>query len=438
MDNSKIIYKKNIKEELKRNLYKMPKRRQNALFFIPPEMSYSSFVQAEKLQNFFYSGKEKTIFSNITNNKSKKKTKAIKSKDIKKQNISLNFANINKFLNKENNNNKYNNKNNNKTNVSSKLKFKTKYINKIRDNINSMNKTNKNDIIRNYSKENKNNNYYYCLGNKKNVNNKSIIKTVNTSFIYTDYRQKYNDNYKSLLIKDFSSNKILIRNVFNNNIQSQKSNIDNNKNNNNKSKLETNFSKKKNKQQNTLLGRMNNNQNIVSKNIPINMNMNNMNNSSKLTNISSYVTSEKNINSKKSPNDALSPSNNINLIKEKLLLKFKSDLNENETQEYESKFLNFELGFSEKISNNNLYENLDNNKDINKDECEKSIEEIEKIANEIYNSEYKNKRISYIKRRKDNNSIISKDIGINKDIEEFKEGEEKQNVLTLYVNRKNK
>ena len=155
---------------------------------------------------------------------------------------------------------------------------------------------------------------------------------------------------------------------------------------------------------------MNNNQNIVSKNIPINMNMNNMNNSSKLTNISSYVTSEKNINSKKSPNDALNHSNDINLIKEKLLLKFKSDLNENETQEYESKFLNFELGLSEEISNNNLYENLDNNKDINKDECEKTIEEIEKIANEIYNSEYKNKRISYIKCRKDNNSIISKDI----------------------------
>ena len=58
--NRKIIYKNNTQEELKRNIYKVPKKRQNALFFTPPEMGHSSFVQPEKLQNIFYTGKEKS------------------------------------------------------------------------------------------------------------------------------------------------------------------------------------------------------------------------------------------------------------------------------------------------------------------------------------------------------------------------------------------
>ena len=98
---SKIIYNNNIQENIKRNIYKNPKKRQNALFFTPPNMGHSSFIQPEKVQNTFYSGKEKYKFSNITNNISQKKSKDIKLKGVKKQNISLTFANINKFLNKE-------------------------------------------------------------------------------------------------------------------------------------------------------------------------------------------------------------------------------------------------------------------------------------------------------------------------------------------------
>ena len=169
----------------------------------------------------------------------------------------------------------------------------------------------------------------------------------------------------------------------------------------------------------------------------------NINNDEQNNDLDNQSKLEKNINSKKTPNEGLSPSNNINLIKEKLLLKFKSNLYEEETPEYESKFLNFELGFSDKVSTENinyLDDNLINNKDVTNNECEKPVEEIEKIANEIYNSEYKNKRISYINHRKDKkkSSYISKDIGLNNDIEELKDGEEIQNVLSLNVNKRNK
>lgn len=435
---SKIIYNNNIQENIKRNIYKNPKKRQNALFFTPPNMGHSSFIQPEKVQNTFYSGKEKYKFSNITNNISQKKSKDIKLKGVKKQNISLTFANINKFLNKEIS---HKNSNNNK-NFGSKIKIKTKYISKIKENINSINAPKKNNIFNNYPKEkkfNSNNNYKCFSGNKKTDHDNNVFKTVNTSFIYTDYRQKYN----SFLHKDLSCNNHLLKNNLSKKNKNRK--LNNTRNNNNVYKLENEIDLSKNfkiNKQNEILDREEKNNNQKSKNIAINMNMN-MNNSTKLTNISSYVTSEKNKNSKKTPNEGLSPSNNINLIKEKLLLKFKSNLNEEETQEYESKFLNFELGFSDKVStenNNYLDENLSNNKDMINNECEKPVEEIEKIANELYNSEYKNKRISYINHRKTikKSSYLSKDIGLNNDIEELKDGEEIQNVLSLNVNRKNK
>ena len=435
---SNIIYKNNIQEDIKRNIYKIPNKRQNALFFTPPNMGHSSFIQADKIQNTFNSGKEKYKFSNITNNISQKKNKDIKLKGVKKQNISLTFANINKFLNKEvshknNNHNQY---------FSSKIKIKNKYISKIKENINSINAPKKNNIFNNYPKEkkiNSNNNYKCFSGNKKTDHDNSVFKTVNTSFIYTDYRQKYN----SFLHKDSSCNNHLIKNDLSKTKKNRKFNNTRNNNNNNIYKLKNEIDLSKNfkiNKQNEILDREEKNNNQISKNIAINMNMNN---STKLTNISSYVTSEKNINSKKTANEGLSPSNNINLIKEKLLLKFKSNLNDEETQEYESKFLNFELGFSDKVSTENinyLDENLFNNNNVINNECEKPVEEIEKIANEIYNSEYKNKRISYINHRKDKkkSSYLSKDIGLNNDIEELKDGEEIQNVLTLNVNKRNK
>ena len=433
----KIIYKNNTQEELKRNIYKVPKKRQNALFFTPPEMGHSSFVQPEKLQNIFYTGKEKSKYINITNNISHKKNTFIKSNNIKKQNISLNFANINKYLNKD-----VSSKNNNKNN-NSKLNIKNKYINKIRDNINSINIPKKHNIFNNHTKEKKtssNNNYNYFSDTKRAANDNSVFKTVNTSFIHGDFFQKYNDYYKNTLYKDSSRNNYSIKNDLSKNNKNPMSKT-NNTNNINLNNIKKDINLSKNFQinkENKALKKNEKNKNQIFRGLAINTNMNN---SSKLTNISSYVTSSKNNNSKKNLNEALSPDNNINLIKEKLLLKFKSDLNENETQEYESKFLNLELGFSDKVStvnNNYVNRNLDN-KEIIKNEWEEPVEEIEKIANEIYNSEYKNKRMSYINSRKANkNSYISKDIGLINDIEELKDGEEIQNVLTLYVNKKNK
>ena len=153
----------------------------------------------------------------------------------------------------------------------------------------------------------------------------------------------------------------------------------------------------------------NNNRNI---NIKLSKNRNN-NISSRQTIFSSYITSEKNVLSMIKSNDgseeknkkekSLKNSNDINL---------ESESNDVETKEYESKFLNYELGVSDKMSNNDY--NLDNNKYKNnetiKNEYEKPIEEIEKIADQILNkSNYKDKHISFlqnilmnIKNNKDN------------------------------------
>ena len=130
----------------------------------------------------------------------------------------------------------------------------------------------------------------------------------------------------------------------------------------------------------------------------------NMNNniSSRQTIFSSYITSEKNVLSMIKSNDGSEEKNKQeNELKSiNNYLNLKSESNEVETQEYESKFLNYELGVSDKISNNNY--DLDN-KNLNKytknkNEYEKPVEEIEKIAEQIINkSNYKNKQISLLK-----------------------------------------
>ena len=158
----------------------------------------------------------------------------------------------------------------------------------------------------------------------------------------------------------------------------------------------------------------------------------NMNNSSKLTNISSHVS---NLNSKKIPIEFLNKNNDINRLKKIFLLKLNKDSKDSETQEYESQYLNYDLGLSDEKAtskNNYLEENLlFSNKDKKVNEYEKSVEEIEKLANEIYNSQYKKKRMSYI-------YTINQNIDINDNTEELKEGEKIKKILSLYVNKKNK
>ena len=131
--------------------------------------------------------------------------------------------------------------------------------------------------------------------------------------------------------------------------------------------------------------------------------------SSRPTNISSYLTSEgkeitKNINEPINKNHFINKIilNKIFLMKKKILLNLTTELNEKYTQEYESKFLNYELGNSEEISSTiNYYSgnSIKNNENI-RYEYERPLEDIEKIANEIYKSNKKNKKIYFIKKRK--------------------------------------
>ena len=154
----------------------------------------------------------------------------------------------------------------------------------------------------------------------------------------------------------------------------------------------------------------NNNGNI---NIKLSKNVNN-NISSRQTIFSSYITSEKNVLSMiKSNGDSEEINKKENSLKNlNDYINLESESNDVETKEYESKFLNYELGVSDKISTNNY--NLDNNNYKNnetiKNEYEKPVEEIEKIADQILNkSNYKNKNTPFfhnilvnIKNNKDN------------------------------------
>ena len=145
----------------------------------------------------------------------------------------------------------------------------------------------------------------------------------------------------------------------------------------------------------------NNNGNI---NIKLSKNVNN-NISSRQTIFSSYITSKKNIlsiiKSNGGSEEKNKKENSLKNLNDDMNLE--SELNDVETKEYESKFLNYELGVSDKISTNNNNYNLDNNNnnyknnEIIKNEFEKPVEEIEKIADQILNkSNYKNKHISFL------------------------------------------
>ena len=430
---NKIIYTKNILGNVNNNILQLLRKKQNTLTFTPKEVCQGSFVQNEKLKKIFNSGKDKMKILNLTNNTYHKNQKDIRKKDLRNKNISMTCTNLNTFM--QSNMSK-------KRDIISKTKTKakTKYIKKIRENADTSNIHKKNTILNNYQKFKKLNliNDKGFSGKEETIYNSNMFKSVKTTFINMDYQHKNKSHLKSF-VKNINKKykKIPIKIDLHNYYKSH-NNLQLNKNNRYKkfyNNVNTEVDLKKN---------VNTNNNILSKNIAININMNN---SSKLTNISSYVASEKHLNSKISPNEETNKYKDINLIKEKILLKFKSDVKEGESQDFESKFLNYELGLSDKVStlynNKNILDDnvcYDKNKNNFYDECEKSVEEIEKIANEIYNSEYKNKIISYINHRKTKeiNDYINKYFGMNNDIEELKNGEEIQNVLTLNANIKNK
>ena len=181
--------------------------------------------------------------------------------------------------------------------------------------------------------------------------------------------------------------------------------------------------------------------------------------SSKPTNFSSFFTSEKNISNKPQFENIEDKSKN-NIIDEKLYNLFESNNydrgGETETQEFESKFLNYDLLESSKnnviVSNLQIDEHLLNNNDNNfsklikknldiqysysRDisEYEKPVEEMEVIANEILNnSNILNKKLIDINNNKiksNNNKIIPYDT------EELKEGEIIQKIISINLTDK--
>lgn len=437
---NQIIIKK---EHLNKAPIKNNNKRKNLLFFTPPDVEYSSVLQSEKLKRQILIRKNKIKTSNITNSMTPKITTNTSPKYFKNENISLTCSNINSHLNyrifKKNKNIDF-------TSIS---KIKSKYINQIKEKIDKVYKPKKNNILLNTQKYkitlkdiNTNN---FLSGKKSITKDSNIIKTLNTSFIYTKYKNKsnlyskvylYNESYNKIS----SSIKVDSYNISNINNKGKTSKNKNKRNKNISNKLNTDvdLSKKLIFNNGYIKSKINDKDKIkLVKNI-------NKNNSSKLTNISSLLTSDKNEISKRVPKETnkyhynKNKDFNINnsLLKKNIILNLTSEAKENETQDFESKFLNYELGVSDKVSTiNYLDESIKMKKKVKK-EYEKPIEEIEKIAKEIYNSELKNKKINNKIKMNIKNSYISKDIGIN--IEEFKLGEEIQNVFALSINKKNK
>lgn len=417
-----------IKETSKNN-----NKRQNVLFLKSQDLYISSIINKEKLKSINIDGKEKRKTKNITTSDINSKIKQnIKSNCMKKQNISL-CSNI---KSKYNTSKKKNNINNNYISVSL---IKKKYIDEFKENINLMNISEKNKKPTILAK--KINSYHNSIKKGRVYNNNILFQTINKSLIHTNLKSKYNNIYSNSFLNDKLSNNIN---------QSIKISINYNSKNNSNRKINTSRRNKKIsniiKSDDFLAKKLifsNHNMNSEAKEKGQKKKINNTkkDNSSKLTNISS---SDKNEISKKSPIDIPKKSydlKNENFFKKstflerQVTLKMTSEIYENDTQDYESKFLNYELGISDKVSTiNNLDETI-KKKEVIKNECEKPVEEIEKKAKEIYNSEYKYKEKKSEKKIINNNSLSH--INLNNDIEEFKEGEEIQNIFTLYVNKKN-
>ena len=174
----------------------------------------------------------------------------------------------------------------------------------------------------------------------------------------------------------------------------------------------------------------------------------NFNISSKPTVFSSYLNSEQNMMSSSLISNELIRQNKLNKntnedlpLNDNCILNYSNESNGKDIQDYESKFLNYELGLSDKISKSNF--TLDNNDNCNKEniknEYEKPVEEIEKIANQIINnSNYRNKTISIINKKLISTyNKISKEDFYNDDVEEFKKGETIQKVLNIYISQNN-
>jgi hypothetical protein len=428
-----------LKEYLNIGAQKNCDKNKKNLFFTPPNEEYSSFTQTNRKKS-----KKKPKITSKFNTKIKKNTS--KFTNFKKENTFVRNSIINMFL-KYDTSSKKNEQNDINYNFTSVSQIKKKYINKLKENINSINIPKKNIIFKSLNSKDKN----FSI---KNNFNDDISKPKNISFIYTNTNQMINNFYKkNVKSKCFYNNKNSntysgIRSTIHKkaNKKSNKENL-NKRNNICRDDLKNEAYTKKpifNTQSIAYIIKGKDRSKIIQEI--------NKNNSSKLTTISSYVTNDKNELLSKSQVKDSNKKINIKkkldflsknpILQKEIPLYLTTEVNENDnTQEFESKFLNYELGVSDKVST--IYDILDESikeKEIIKKECEKSVEEIEKIAKEIYSSNIKkkpskSKKIVNLKKKKLLNNL---NFNLNSDIDELKDGEEIHDILTFKINKSSK
>ena len=418
-------------------------------FFTLPDADtvHSSFAQTNRKKS------KKLENLNSKFNIKNQKNSASKFTNFKRENALMNNSNLNMFL-KYDTSYKKNKRNDMYCNYTSISKIKKKYINKLKEKISPMNIPKKN-IICNFLKAKKEfktlNLEEKTFSMKKSFNDTLRLKNIN--YIYSNNNQIINNFYKKK-----TQSKFLYNNKNSNIFMGIGTSIHKKTNNKNDKK---NMNKRNNiygdnlKDETYAKKQIFNTQSIAyiikGKDKSKIIQEINKNNSSKLTTISSYVTNDKN---EFLPKSSFKDSNkNINmkkmdfLNKNSILLKefplnLTAEVIENDTtQEYESKFLNYELGVSDKVST--IYDILDENikeKEIIKKECEKSVEEIEKIAKEIYNSNIKrkSKKSKKIVNLKKNKILNNFNFNLNSDIDELKDGEEINDILTFNINNSSK
>ena len=268
----------------------------------------------------------------------------------------------------------------------------------------------------------------------KKLENKFSIKRINK-----DIKNKNNKNKNNPFNKNSNSDEnIITKKVIKNTINNNKNK---NKNNNYKDDYKIISDKKTIKENN-----------IYNNNKPFNISAN-----TKPTNISSFIISENNENNKKIIKNEISIKRdafNENLAFLNLDRNFNNKLilldSNSKSKENESKFLNYDLGKTNGLSQlpdslilsfDNTYinsknniekekEKNKNNKIINEYEC--SGEEIYKAAKKILDSNKKLKKIYINKKIKENyyelNNIF--------DIDELKEGEDINRIINISINYK--
>jgi hypothetical protein len=376
-------------------------------------LNYKNYIINNK-NNFSFS----IIFNELFDLKKDKKNYIKKSTNLSKNKVIENETN-NKKTNKGRNNDSFNITdswinfrnsifNNNKTECKKQKIVPKKNKNEINNYSYSFVH---NDLLRNSRKIENEKNLNFNISKKK----RSLFRKENEKIL-----SNFNNSKTKKLLKD---NDITIENNFVKKVYKKDNAISSSKN---KGKVKNKY--KLNKK--------------LTKNMKV---FGNINISSKPTYFSSYLNSEQNMKSSLISNEFIKQNKlnkNINEdlpINDNCILNYSIESNGKDIQEYESKFLNYELGFSDKISTSNY--TLDNNDNCNKDnirhEYEKPVEEIEEIANQIINnSNYRNKTISIIN-KKLISTKVSKENFYNDDVEELKKGERIQKVLNIYISQNN-